>query len=150
MINTMNAWRRANLGKDQRYNWLFHSNRFLDANVSNFEAKQNDLLSALETALLAQQRLLDINGTLEAQLQKSRSESNARLQWASQQMKTDALSCTLQHHKGQAWSAATTRRKRAVEESTGLSAKTTGRSREAPDSTSNIKSLRSRRISHKG
>lgn len=101
MINTMNSCRRENLEKDQRYNRLCHDNRLLYAKVSSLETRQNDIFSALETALLTQQKVLDINQTLEAELQKTRGESNATLQWASQQLKTDALSCKLQHHNAQ-------------------------------------------------
>lgn len=59
MINTMNSCRRENLEKDQRYNRLRHDNRLLYAKVSSLETRQNDILSALETALLTQQKVLD-------------------------------------------------------------------------------------------
>lgn len=59
MINTMNSCRRENLEKDQRYNRLCHDNRLLYAKVSSLETRQNDILSALETALLTQQKVLD-------------------------------------------------------------------------------------------
>ncbi|TLS20816.1 uncharacterized protein PpBr36_10969 [Pyricularia pennisetigena] len=72
--------------------------------VANLETKQSDLLLALETALLTQQKVLDVNQTLDAELQKTRGESNTMFQWASQQVKTDALSCKLQHHNTQAQS----------------------------------------------
>lgn len=61
MMNTMNACRRKNMEKDQRYNRLFHNNRLLDAKVLKLETKQNDLVSALEAALLTQQKMLNVN-----------------------------------------------------------------------------------------
>lgn len=160
MINTMNACRIENLEKDKRYDQLCHYNRILYAKVSALETKHRELLLALETALLTQNKILHINQTLEAELQKTRSESNAM--WASQQGKTDASSCRLQHHKGQVQSE---RRNNQNELDSQLleeekqdflrnSSNATGHKSESPDEkkvslpdfASNTRNLRSRNI----